>query len=109
MDYYDLGDYSRAVTTRSEEAQRWFDRGLIWTYAYNHDEAIACFEKAVAADADCAMAYWGIAYAIGPNYNKPWEAFEEDEKPEALTCALAAMAKASALKDGARAVERARI
>ena len=109
MSYYDLGDYSRAVSTQSEEAQQWFDRGLVWTYAYNHEEAIACFEKAAAADADCAMAYWGIAYAIGPNYNKPWEAFEEDEKPEALSCALGAMAKATALKDQVSDFERALI
>ncbi|BFO18849.1 hypothetical protein SHKM778_52370 [Streptomyces sp. KM77-8] len=78
-DYYDLGDHRRPVTTASAEAQLWFDRGLIWTYAFNHEEAVACFERAAEADPDCAMAYWGIAYALGPNYNKPWEAFDGDE------------------------------
>ena len=50
MDYYDLGGYSRTVTTTSPEAQTWFDRGLVWTYGYNHEEAIACFERALAAE-----------------------------------------------------------
>jgi tetratricopeptide (TPR) repeat protein len=82
---------------------------LVWTYAYNHEEAIACFEKAIEADADCAMAHWGIAYAIGPNYNKPWEAFEEDEKPDALTRARQAIARADELKDRVSTFERALI
>ncbi|GAA2459484.1 hypothetical protein [Streptomyces glaucus] len=76
MDYYDLGTHSRPVTTSSPEAQLWFDRGLVWTYAFHHEEAVACFETAAAADPDCAMAHWGIAYALGPNYNKPWESFD---------------------------------
>jgi len=109
MAYFDLGIYSRKVTTGSDDAQRWFDRGLIWTYAYNHEEAIACFEKALQADADCAMAHWGIAYAIGPNYNKPWDAFEEDEKPDALTRARQAIAHAETLKDRVSPFERALI
>lgn len=79
MDYYDLGTYSRPVTTSSPEAQLWFDRGLVWTYAFHHEEAVSCFEAAAAADPGCAMAYWGIAYALGPNYNKPWEFFDEQE------------------------------
>ncbi|MEJ2015366.1 MAG: tetratricopeptide repeat protein, partial [Limibacillus sp.] len=109
MGYYDLGSYSRKVTCASEEAQLWFDRGLVWTYAYNHEEAIACFERALEADADCAMAHWGVAYCIGPNYNKPWEAFEEEEKPEALALAASASKKALALKDKLTPVERALI
>ncbi|MGI9351917.1 MAG: tetratricopeptide repeat protein [Rhizobiaceae bacterium] len=109
MTYFDLGTYSRTVTTSSTKAQNWFDRGLIWIYAYNHEEAIACFERALADDPDCAMAHWGIAYAIGPNYNKPWEAFEEDEKPEALERALSAAASAKALKDNAAPMECALI
>ncbi|WP_132834864.1 hypothetical protein [Streptomyces sp. BK205] len=76
MEYYDLGSHRRPVTTESAEAQLWFDRGLVWTYAFHHEEAVACFEKAAAADPDCAMAHWGIAYALGPNYNKPWEFFD---------------------------------
>ena len=61
-DYYDLGSYGRPVTTRSAEAQLWFNRGLVWCYGYHHEEAIDCFEKALEHDPDCAMAHWGIAY-----------------------------------------------
>ncbi len=109
MAYYDLGTYSRKVTASSDDAQIWFDRGLVWTYAYNHEEAIACFEKALEADADCAMAHWGIAYAIGPNYNKPWEAFEEDEKPDCLSRAREAIGRAEALKEKVAPFERSLI
>jgi tetratricopeptide (TPR) repeat protein len=109
MDYFDLGHYSRAIATNSPSAQRWFDRGLIWTYAYNHEEAIACFEKALKDDPECTMAHWGIAYAIGPNYNKPWEAFEEEEKPDAVDIAKHAIAQAVALKAKATPIEQALI
>lgn len=77
--YYILGSYHRPVNTTSKEAQTWFNRGLIWSYAFNHEEAIRCFERAMNCDPDCAMAYWGLAYALGPNYNKPWEFFDEDD------------------------------
>lgn len=99
MEYFDLGGYRRPVTTTSEEAQTWFDRGLAWTYGYNHEEAAACFRKAVAADPDCGMAYWGLAYAIGPNYNKPWDLFEPEEKVAALAEANSALETARALTD----------
>ena len=46
MDYFDIGVYSRKITTDSPDAQLWFDRGLIWTYSYNHELAIECFQKA---------------------------------------------------------------
>ncbi|MGD6749102.1 tetratricopeptide repeat protein [Streptomyces sp. BH105] len=74
--YYDLGSFHRKITTSSPEAQLWFDRGLLWVYGFHHEEAAVCFERAVAADEQCAMAHWGLAYALGPNYNKPWEAFD---------------------------------
>lgn len=45
-DYYDLGTYSRPVTTRSAQAQRWFDRGLLWRYAFHHEESVRCFRSA---------------------------------------------------------------
>ncbi|THY96003.1 TPR domain protein [Aureobasidium pullulans] len=76
---YNLGTYHKPVTTTSQIAQVWFDRGLIWTYAFNHEEAIECFNQAIKADPNCALAYWGLAYASGPNYNKPWEFFDEDD------------------------------
>lgn len=73
MEYYDIDVYERRVTTSSPEAQMWFNRGLVWTNAYFHDEAVACFRRALEADPECAMAHWGVAYAAGPNYNMPWE------------------------------------
>lgn len=109
MAYYDLGSYSRPISTGSKEAQQWFDRGLNWTYAYNHEEAIECFRKALLADAGCAMAHWGIAYCIGPNYNKPWETFEEDEKPICIEVAQASIIAASAMLVQLSPVERALI
>lgn len=109
MSYYDLGTYSRKVSTPSADAQLWFDRGLVWTYAYNHEEAIVCFRKAIEADSGCAMAHWGVAYAIGPNYNKPWDAFEDEEKPDAVKQARDAFAQAAELADSVTPQERALI
>ena len=89
-DYYDLGGFGRPVTTTSDDAQTWFDRGLTWCYAFNHEEAVRCFQHAIEADPACAMAHWGLAYAIGPNYNKNWDAFEEQELTDAVATAHAA-------------------
>ena len=82
-DYFDLGNYSRAVS-EDKNSQTWFDRGMVWLFAYNHEEAISCFEKAIEADQKCAFAYWGVAYAVGPNYNKHWEVFTPNEKGPVL-------------------------
>ena len=108
-DYYDLGDYSRKVTTASAEAQRWFDRGLNWCYGYNHDEAVACYRRALKADPDCAMAWWGVAYASGCNYNKPWEAFDEEDAKRSIATAFDAVENARRLAASAAPVERALI
>ncbi|KAL2394201.1 hypothetical protein ABEF92_000208 [Exophiala dermatitidis] len=62
--YFDVGTYHRTISTNSPEAQVWFDRGL--TVALAHDP-------------DCAMAYWGFAYAAGPNYNKSWAMFDKKD------------------------------
>ncbi len=67
--YYNIGKLHRRVTTESTSAQRWFDRGLAMCYAFNHEEAVRCFQKAVVEDPALAMAYWGLAYAMGPNIN----------------------------------------
>ncbi|RIK36429.1 MAG: hypothetical protein DCC58_19255, partial [Chloroflexi bacterium] len=77
---YDLGTHQRAISTTSPDAQTWFDRGLNWTYAFNHEEAVRCFEQAIAADPDCAIAYWGVAYAAGPNYNLRWDLMSADQR-----------------------------
>jgi tetratricopeptide (TPR) repeat protein len=87
---YDLGTYSLPIATNSPEAQIWFDRGLNWSYAFHHEEAERCFRYALACDDTCAMAYWGVAYAGGPNYNKAWERFDEDDLRRSLQkCHLA--------------------
>ena len=108
-DYYDLGSYTRSITTSSPDAQTWFDRGLNWCYGYNHEEAVACFEKALEHDDACAMAHWGVAYAIGPNYNKPWEAFDDDDKSGSLERALSAVKAATGHASGTSPVEQALI
>ncbi|MFI1206859.1 tetratricopeptide repeat protein [Streptomyces sp. NPDC020802] len=109
MDYYDLGTHGRRVTTSSPQAQTWFDRGLVWSYAFHHEEAVACFEAAAAADPDCAMAHWGIAYALGPNYNKPWEFFDGDELARTVGRTHAAVERAHEKAAAATPVERALI
>ena len=97
MEYgFDLGTFTRPLPGTTPDAQRWCDRGLVWLFGYNHEEAIVCFERAVAADPGAALAHWGIAYAIGPNYNKPWKVFTETERAPALTRAHAAIAAARA-------------
>lgn len=106
---YDMGTYSRTVTTSSPDAQMWFDRGLNWIFGYHHEEAGACFEKALAADPNCAMAHWGLAYIIGPNYNKPWELFGPEEVMDTLSKSRKALAAARDAMANATAVEKALI
>ncbi|WWC91487.1 uncharacterized protein L201_006433 [Kwoniella dendrophila CBS 6074] len=78
-DYYDLGEYSRPISTSNSATQVWFDRGLNWCYAFNHVEGIKCFQQAIAHDPTCAIAHWGVAYAAGPNYNKAWGIFDKKD------------------------------
>lgn len=64
-----LGSYRRPISTTSAEAQKFFDQGLTFIYAFNHDEAVRSFERAADLDRRAAMPLWGIAYALGPNIN----------------------------------------
>ena len=109
MEYYDLGPYTRKITAAVPEAQLWFDRGLNWLYGFNHAEAIACFKKALEHDPDCAMAYWGISYAAGPNYNLPWYLYDPAGKAAALATAYDALQGALARIERASPVEQALI
>jgi tetratricopeptide (TPR) repeat protein len=110
MDYpYDTGTYSRKITTRSAEAQLWFDRGLNWCFGYHHQEAGVCFAKALEFDPDCAMAHWGIAYASGPNYNMPWELLDMGARGAFLGVAYDAAHAARARMGSVTAPERALI
>lgn len=69
--YEGFGNYTRTMTTASDEAQRWFNQGMQLTYGFNHDEAVRSFEQAALADPDAAMPWWGIAYCQGININDP--------------------------------------
>ena len=109
MDYFDLGAYGRAITTNSPAAQTWFNRGLNWTFAYNHGEAVSCFKQALQADPECAMAHWGFAYAVGPNYNLPWHRLDPDGRAKALALAYDATQRALACCAGVTPIEKALI
>jgi tetratricopeptide (TPR) repeat protein len=109
MAYYDLGQYIRPVTTKSADAQVWFDRGLVWCYGYNHEESVRCFRKAAECDPSCAMAYWGVSYASGPNYNKQWKAFDPIDLRRSLATAHDTARRALELVDGTSSVEQAMI
>ncbi|KAI9373618.1 hypothetical protein BJX61DRAFT_502089 [Aspergillus egyptiacus] len=107
MAYFNLGPHHRPVTTQSKEAQLWFDRGLIWAYSFNHGEAERCFEKAATYDASCAMAFWGIAYAAGPNYNRAWRFFDPEGLRASIKKAQDALSRAAVLATQASPVEKA--
>jgi len=107
--YFDLGEYNRDISTSSKTARRWFNRGLIWCYGFNHEEALRCFEKVIAIDPECAMGYWGIAYASGPFYNKPWEWYGEQEREATIAFCRQYAIKAEQLKARASPVEAALI
>jgi tetratricopeptide (TPR) repeat protein len=103
--YYDLGSYHRPIETPSPQAQVWFDRGMVWAYAFNHEEAVRCFDRALELDLDLAIARWGVAYSIGPNYNKAWDAFDPADLAASLArgrmeLGLAAKGRASAVERG---------
>ncbi len=66
-----LGNVHHPVTTKSAEAQKFFDQGLAYLFAFNHDEGVASFRRAAELDPDMAMAYWGMALGLGANYNDP--------------------------------------
>jgi tetratricopeptide (TPR) repeat protein len=97
-----LGDLHHPVTTTNPEAQKFFDQGLRLIYAFNHDEAARSFQHASELDPKMAMAYWGVAESVGPNYNDPAD-------PDRFKQAHAAIQKASDLAAGASASERAYI
>lgn len=66
-----IGEHRRKVSTTSPEAQRYFDQGLAFMSAFNHDEAERAFARAAELDPRCAMAHWGVAMANGPHINNP--------------------------------------
>jgi tetratricopeptide (TPR) repeat protein len=107
LEYYNLGRYQRPISTTSPDAQAWFNRGLIWAYAFNHQESARCFEQAILFDPACAMGYWGLAFALGPNYNKPWKLFDGEDLSITTTRAHGAAMEAKRLAARVSPVERA--
>src|SRR4029077_6998319 len=97
-----LGDWRHPVSTKNAQAQAFFDPGLGLIYAFNHDEAARSFQHAAELDPKLAMAYWGVAEAVGPNYNDPAD-------PDRYKRAHEAAAKAVELAAGASPSEQAYI
>ena len=97
-----LGHHHHSISTRSSEAQRFFDQGLTLVFAFNHDEAARSFRRAAELDPQSAMAYWGVALALGPCINL-------DVDPPHEKAAYEAVQKAISLSAGATESERAYI
>ncbi|KAJ5901756.1 Tetratricopeptide-like helical [Penicillium taxi] len=109
IEYYDLGTFHRVVSTTIPDAQAWFNRGVVWAYAFNHHESIRCFEQAILFDPEFAMAYWGLAFSLGPNYNKPWQLFDGEDLSMTTARAHAAVVEAKKHADSATPEEKALI
>ena len=69
----DLGTFEYKITTNSDLAQKYFNQGFVFAYGFNHEEAFRSFREAARLDTNCAMAYWGMAYVLGPNINLPMD------------------------------------
>ena len=90
-----MGSLHHPVSTRNAEAQRFFDQGLRFVYAFNHEEAVRSFQRAAELDPSLAMAHWGVAYALGPNINLDVDPEREKAAFDAVQRARARSAKAS--------------
>src|ERR1700675_4546351 len=90
-----LGDLHHPVSTKNAQAQEFFDQGLRLIYAFNHDEAARSFQKAAELDPKLAIAYWGVAEAVGPNYNDPASEDRFKQAHEAIQKAVDLSANAS--------------
>ncbi|MFZ0478824.1 MAG: hypothetical protein WAL71_06720 [Terriglobales bacterium] len=83
-----LGDWHHPTSAKNKAAQEFFDQGLRLIYAFNHAEAVRSFRKAAELEPSFAMAYWGIAEAVGPNYNDPADDGRFKEAHEAIQKAV---------------------
>jgi tetratricopeptide (TPR) repeat protein len=97
-----LGNHHHQITTKSPQAQRFFDQGLALAYAFNHPEAKRSFEEAARLDPSCAMCHWGIGFVLGPNINASMD-------PAVNAEAYAASRRAQGLAPNVTARERAYI
>ena len=84
----DLGTHNFPITTDSELAQKYFNQGVILAYGFNHEEAFRSFEEVARLDSNNAMAYWGMAYVLGPNINLPMDAGVVQTSYEAIQKAI---------------------
>jgi len=84
------------VSTKNAAAQRWFDQGLRYVYAFNHEQAVASFQKSTEADPNLAIGYWGTALALGPNINMDVDPEREKQAYDTVQLALARISHASA-------------
>jgi tetratricopeptide (TPR) repeat protein len=98
VDRFDLGVHTKAISTTSTEAQRWFNLGLNWCYGFNHEEGVKCFQQALLHDPACVMAHWGVAYGSGPFYNNLWRDMSQPEADATarICCAHIQQARANA-------------
>ena len=90
-----LGDINHPVSTSNPEAQKFFNQGLAYVYAFNHEEAVKSFKQAAQLDPQLAMAYWGVALSLGSNYNVPADGPALIEAYNNLQKAIALAPKAS--------------
>ena len=97
-----MGNHHHAIATTSPEAPRYFDQGFDLVFGFNHEEAVRSFKRAAELDPKAAMPHWGIAWALGPNYNV-------DVDDDRAKLANAAMAEALTLSKGVPKAERAYI
>ncbi|MFT5464492.1 MAG: tetratricopeptide (TPR) repeat protein [Planctomycetota bacterium] len=103
--YPGYGGYHRQITTDSKEAQRWFDQGLQLVYGFNHDEALRSFRQATKSDPNCALAWWGVAYANGIDVNDG--AMSEEDRREAFDAAQEALGHLDGVTQAERAIVEA--
>lgn len=91
-----LGDLTHPVSTKNPQAQQFFNQGLRYIYAFNHDEAKRSFQHAAELDPKLAMAYWGVGEAVGPNYNDPADPDRYKQAHDAVQKAVDLSVRASA-------------
>ena len=88
-----LGPYSFPISSDDAAARQFFDQGMQLMYAFAKVDAVRSFRAAWASDPDCAICYWGEAWAWGSYLNGP---MRPPEAPHAYAAVRKAMALAAA-------------
>ena len=83
-----MGNHRHPIVTASSEAQLYFDQGFNFVFGFNHEEAVRSFRRAAELDPNAPMPHWGIAWALGPNYNLDVDDARADQANIAITQAL---------------------